>query len=201
MPLHFDLTFLSFAGQACGIMQLLCTSYSCCCKRSLWLRERAPTLAPQEQRFTLLYKLAAPGSQLFQAHPKVPPLQAWRCRRPRSRAKCKHSLRSREARFGASGGELALWTRCLIQSWLRQATGAFQRIPMVPPAEEHLASALRRARRVGGNVKLRSEAARARNRAARQMVPSRHLCLMPCVSMPSSQGKGKTFLFLDLQVC
>jgi hypothetical protein len=51
----------------------------------------------------------------------------------------------------------------------RQATGAFQRIPMVPPAEEHLASALRRARRVGGNAKLRNEAARARNRAARQM--------------------------------
>lgn len=40
---------------------------------------------------------------------------------------------------------------------------------MVPPADEHLASALRRARRVGGNVKLKNEAARARNRAARQM--------------------------------
>ena len=40
---------------------------------------------------------------------------------------------------------------------------------MVPSAEEHLASALRRAQRVNGNVKLRGEAACAHNRVARQV--------------------------------
>ena len=48
-------------------------------------------------------------------------------------------------------------------------TGAFQRIPHIPPAEEHLASALKRGLRVTTNVKLKNEAARAKNLAARQM--------------------------------
>ena len=50
-----------------------------------------------------------------------------------------------------------------------RATGAFQAIPMVPSADEHLASALRRARRITPNSRLKNEAAKARNKAARQM--------------------------------
>ena len=40
---------------------------------------------------------------------------------------------------------------------------------MVPAADEHLASALRRARRITPNSRLKNEAAKARNKAARQM--------------------------------
>ena len=50
-----------------------------------------------------------------------------------------------------------------------QRTGAFQRLPMVSPSREIIESALRRAERVGGNKKLKNEAARAKNRAARQL--------------------------------
>jgi nucleolar GTP-binding protein len=48
-------------------------------------------------------------------------------------------------------------------------TGAFQRLPMVAPSRELLDSALKRASRVGPNKKLKNEAARARNRAARAL--------------------------------
>ncbi|EIE24639.1 P-loop containing nucleoside triphosphate hydrolase protein [Coccomyxa subellipsoidea C-169] len=51
----------------------------------------------------------------------------------------------------------------------RNATGAFQSIPIVPTSDEHLASALKRAGRIGPNTKLKNEAARARNKTARQM--------------------------------
>lgn len=40
---------------------------------------------------------------------------------------------------------------------------------MVPSSDEHLASALKRARRVTPSGKLKNEAARARNKAARQL--------------------------------
>ncbi len=69
-------------------------------------------------------------------------------------------------------------------AWVRlqagKATGAFQAIPMVPSADEHLASALRRARRIMPSSKLKNEAAKARNKAARQMdgAPALHAC--PC---------------------
>jgi nucleolar GTP-binding protein len=46
-------------------------------------------------------------------------------------------------------------------------TGAFQRLPLVAPSRELIDSALRRASRTPGSAKLRNEAARARNRAAR----------------------------------
>lgn len=49
------------------------------------------------------------------------------------------------------------------------STGAFQRLPMVSPSREIIESAMRRAERVGGNKKLKNEAARAKNRAARQL--------------------------------
>jgi nucleolar GTP-binding protein len=49
------------------------------------------------------------------------------------------------------------------------STGAFQRLPMVSPSREIIESAVRRAERVGGNKKLKNEAARAKNRAARQL--------------------------------
>ncbi|KAL4523871.1 hypothetical protein Ndes2437A_g00437 [Nannochloris sp. 'desiccata'] len=49
------------------------------------------------------------------------------------------------------------------------STGAFQRLPMVSPSKEIIESAVRRAERVGGNKKLKNEAARAKNRAARQL--------------------------------
>lgn len=49
------------------------------------------------------------------------------------------------------------------------STGAFQRLPMVAPSREIIESAVRRAERVGGNKKLKNEAARAKNRAARQL--------------------------------
>ena len=48
-------------------------------------------------------------------------------------------------------------------------TGAFQRLPMVSPSKEIIESALKRAERVGGNKKLKNEAARVKNRAARQL--------------------------------
>ena len=48
-------------------------------------------------------------------------------------------------------------------------TGAFQAIPMVPNADEHLAAALKRAARVIASSKLKNEAAKARNRASRRM--------------------------------
>ncbi|KAK9909858.1 hypothetical protein WJX75_008488 [Coccomyxa subellipsoidea] len=51
----------------------------------------------------------------------------------------------------------------------KSATGAFQSIPIVPTSDEHLASALKRAGRIGPNSKLKNEAARARNKTARQM--------------------------------
>lgn len=51
----------------------------------------------------------------------------------------------------------------------KRHTGAFQRLPMVAPSKEIIESALRRAERVGGNKKLKNEAARAKNRAARQL--------------------------------
>ncbi|GAB4823843.1 hypothetical protein N2152v2_010889 [Parachlorella kessleri] len=50
-----------------------------------------------------------------------------------------------------------------------QRTGAFQKLPMVAPAKELLESALRRAGRVGANKKLKNEAQKAKNRAARQL--------------------------------
>ena len=40
---------------------------------------------------------------------------------------------------------------------------------MVPSSDEHLASALKRTRRVMPSSKLKNEAARARNKAARQL--------------------------------
>lgn len=40
---------------------------------------------------------------------------------------------------------------------------------MVPNADEHLASALKRATRISPSSRLKNEAARARNKAARQM--------------------------------
>ncbi|KAL4523298.1 hypothetical protein Ndes2526A_g07996 [Nannochloris sp. 'desiccata'] len=46
------------------------------------------------------------------------------------------------------------------------STGAFQRLPMVSPSKEIIESAVRRAERVGGNKKLKNEAARAKNRSA-----------------------------------
>ncbi|KAK9816846.1 hypothetical protein WJX72_006009 [[Myrmecia] bisecta] len=49
------------------------------------------------------------------------------------------------------------------------ATGAFQRLPLVAPADEHIISALKRASRVSGNNKLKNETQKARSRAARQM--------------------------------
>ena len=49
---------------------------------------------------------------------------------------------------------------------------------MVPSADEHLASALRRARRIMPSVKLKNEAAKARNKAARQMDGEWALCDM-----------------------
>eukprot|EP00887_Chlorella_sp_A99_P004720 scaffold4.g4720.t1 len=48
-------------------------------------------------------------------------------------------------------------------------TGAFQRLPMVSPAKELIDSALRRASRVQPNRKLRNEAQKAKNRAARAL--------------------------------
>jgi nucleolar GTP-binding protein len=48
-------------------------------------------------------------------------------------------------------------------------TGSFQLLPMVAPAVEVIDSAVRRAHRVPANTKLKNEAARARNRVARQM--------------------------------
>ncbi|BDA42683.1 probable nucleolar GTP-binding protein 1 [Coccomyxa sp. Obi] len=51
----------------------------------------------------------------------------------------------------------------------KSATGAFQSIPIVPTADEHLASALKRASRIGPNSKIKNEAARAKNKTARQM--------------------------------
>ena len=61
-------------------------------------------------------------------------------------------------------------------------TGAFQAIPMVPNADEHLAAALKRAARVIASSKLKNEAAKARNRASRRMDGDhsiRHLNLEP----------------------
>ncbi|KAL4425825.1 hypothetical protein ABPG75_009841 [Micractinium tetrahymenae] len=48
-------------------------------------------------------------------------------------------------------------------------TGAFQRLPMVAPSKELLESALRRAARVPYNKKLKNEAQKAKNRAARAL--------------------------------
>ncbi|KAL4859859.1 Nucleolar GTP-binding protein 1 [Chlorella vulgaris] len=48
-------------------------------------------------------------------------------------------------------------------------TGAFQRLPMVAPSKELLDSALRRAARVPYNQKLKNEAQKAKNRAARAL--------------------------------
>lgn len=50
-----------------------------------------------------------------------------------------------------------------------QATGAFQSLPMVAPSREIIDSAVRRSQRIGGSGKLKNEAARARNKAARQL--------------------------------
>lgn len=47
--------------------------------------------------------------------------------------------------------------------------GSFQLLPMVAPAVEIIDSAVRRAQRVPASTKLKNEAARARNRVARQM--------------------------------
>lgn len=58
---------------------------------------------------------------------------------------------------------------CCSQEAKKSATGAFQSIPIVPTSDEHLASALKRAGRIGPNSKLKNEAARARNKTARQM--------------------------------
>lgn len=48
-------------------------------------------------------------------------------------------------------------------------TGAFQRLPMVAPSKELLDSAVRRAARVPYNKKLKNEAQKAKNRAARAL--------------------------------
>ena len=58
---------------------------------------------------------------------------------------------------------------CCSQEARKSATGAFQSIPIVPTSDEHLASALKRAGRIGPNSKLKNEAARAKNKTARQM--------------------------------
>lgn len=55
------------------------------------------------------------------------------------------------------------------QETRKSATGAFQSIPIVPTSDEHLASALKRASRIGPNSKLKNEAAQAKNKTARQM--------------------------------
>ncbi len=51
----------------------------------------------------------------------------------------------------------------------RKKTGAFQALPLVPNAEEHLNAALKRAARVMPSTKLKNEAAKARNKASRKM--------------------------------
>ena len=51
----------------------------------------------------------------------------------------------------------------------KKKTGAFQAIPMVPNAEEHLSAALKRASRITPSNKLKNEAAKARNKASRKM--------------------------------
>ena len=51
----------------------------------------------------------------------------------------------------------------------KQATGAFQRLPIVPSAEEHIRSALKRANRVTGNKAIKNRAQHARNLSARKL--------------------------------
>jgi hypothetical protein len=48
-------------------------------------------------------------------------------------------------------------------------TGMLSRLPMVPPAAEHIATALKRAERVKPNLKLKNELQRIRNQATRRM--------------------------------
>ena len=49
------------------------------------------------------------------------------------------------------------------------SAGAFQRIPQVPVAEDHLRSALRKANRINGNKKIKGKLKNARNLAARRL--------------------------------
>ena len=49
------------------------------------------------------------------------------------------------------------------------AAGAFSKLPVVPAADDHLASAVRRAGRVRADPKIKNDAARARHAAARRL--------------------------------
>ena len=51
----------------------------------------------------------------------------------------------------------------------KAATGAFQRLPIVPSAEEHIRSALKWANRVTGNKAIKNKAQHARNLSARKL--------------------------------
>lgn len=69
------------------------------------------------------------------------------------------------------------------QAKRKKKTGAFQALPMVPTAEEHLAAALKRAARVTPSAKLKNEAAKARNKASRKMDGAQYQApplILPC---------------------
>ena len=57
----------------------------------------------------------------------------------------------------------------VLEKTLVYETGAFQKLPMVAPAKETIDSAVRKSSRLGANNKLKNEAAKARNQAARQL--------------------------------
>lgn len=72
--------------------------------------------------------------------------------------------------------------RHLAQAKPKKKTGAFQAIPMVPNADEHLGAALKRASRIMPSNKLKNEAAKARNKASRKMDGDYHhlQCITAC---------------------
>jgi nucleolar GTP-binding protein len=110
---------------------------------------------------------AAPSSDVDHAPPEEDDIQAF--------DPAAHDSDEDEELLGAAAAAAALAAaaaapaRAAAPAPPRAGTGAFQRLPMVSPSKELIDSALRRAARTPSNKKLKNEAAKAKNRAARCM--------------------------------